>query len=400
MLAGMRERRPFQPPEILLLGPGPSPVPPQVAAAMAAPTLGHLDPEFAALMDRVQADLRVVLGTQNRFTLPISGTGSAGMEAALVNLVEPGDRVVVGVHGVFGARIADLVARLGGEAVVVRAEFGAALDQEAVAAAIAAGDTKLCAFVHAETSTGVLQPSEGIVAAARTAGALVLADCVTSLGGTPVAIDASGFDAVFSGTQKCLSVPPGLAPLSLSERALERVAARQRTTTSWYLDVELLSAYWREGRERVYHHTAPVQMVYGLARGLDLVLDEGLDARFARHRAVAAALYRGLEPLGLECAVPLALRTPMLTAVRIPDGVDEPALRRHLREVWRIEVGGGLGAWKGRAIRIGLMGHGARLENVLRVLTALGDALRIAGRPADVSTALAAAANGYRFDPV
>lgn len=391
MLVPMSARAPFQPSEVLLLGPGPSPVPPEVLTAMAGPTLGHLDPEFLALMDRVQQDLRDLLGTGNRFTIPISGTGSAGMEAAIVNLVEPGDRVVVGVNGVFGGRIADLVERQGGEAVVVRAEFGEALDQEAVAAAIRDGGTRLVAFVHAETSTGVLQPFDGIVTAAHEAGALVLADCVTSLGGVAVDMDARGIDAVYAGTQKCLSVPPGLAPFSLSERAFDRISRRARPATSWYLDVGLLSSYWREGGDRVYHHTAPVQMVYALARGLDLALGEGLEARYARHRDAAEALYRGLEVLGLRCAVEPALRTPMLTSVRIPEDVDEAGLRRHLRAVHRIEIGGGLGAFKGRVVRIGLMGHGARRDCVLRVLAGLGEGLRAMGRDVDVGAALRAA---------
>lgn len=387
----MGDRVPFRPSEVLLLGPGPSPVAPEVSAALAGPALGHLDPEFVGLMDRVQQDLRALFGTANRFTIPISGTGSAGMEAAVVNLLEPGDRAVIGVHGVFGRRMVDLAERQGAEVVAVEAPFGDALDQGAMQRAILGGPTRLVGFVHAETSTGVLQPFDGIVAAAREVGALVLADCVTSLGGTAVEADAHGLDAVYSGTQKCLSVPPGLAPLTLSDRAVERATSRRRKPGSWYLDVGLLSAYWRDGGgDRVYHHTAPVQMVYGLARGLDLVFDEGLEARYARHRAVAAALYRGLEVLGLRCLVAPELRTPMLTSIAVPDGVDEVGLRRHLREQHRIEVGGGLGTWKGRALRVGLMGHGARGDCVRRLVAGLGDGLARAGRPADVAAALRA----------
>ena len=385
----MAPRAPFSPSEVLLLGPGPSPVPPPVAIAMAGPTLGHLDPEFIELMDRVQADLRSVFGTTNRFTLPISGTGSAGMEAAVVNLVAPGERVVVGVHGVFGTRLVELVERQGGIAVPVTAAFGEALDPEAMRAAIRGGDTAVVAFVHAETSTGVLQPSADLVAAAREAGALVLADCVTSVGGMPLDIDSLGFDAVYAGTQKCLSVPPGLAPFSLSDRAVER--ARSRRSSSWYFDVGLLSAYWDAGSSRVYHHTAPVQMVYGLARGLDLVLDEGLAAVGERHAAAARALYAGLDALGLDCMVrDPRLRTPMLTSIRVPDGVDEGFVRRHLRLAHRIEIGGGLGPWKGQAWRVGLMGHGARLGAVRALIAGLGDALARAGRRVDLSAALTA----------
>jgi alanine-glyoxylate transaminase/serine-glyoxylate transaminase/serine-pyruvate transaminase len=358
---------------------------------MAAPTIGHLDPEFLALMERVQADLRSVMGTRNRLTLPISGTGSAGMEAAITNLVEPGDRVVVGIHGVFGGRLAELVRRQGGELVEVRAEFGSALDQEALVRAIDSGPTSLVAFVHAETSTGVLQPFDAIVRAARDAGALVLADCVTSLGGVPVDADTSGFDAVYSGTQKCLSVPPGLSPFSLSPRAMEKVAARRSPPTSWYLDVGLLAGYWDADSARVYHHTAPIQMVYGLAAGLDEILEEGLEARFARHRHVGEALWSGLAALGLSCAVDPSLRLPMLTSVVVPDGIDEKSVRRHLRDVHRIEIGGGLGSLAGRTWRIGLMGHGARLDCVLRVLAALADALAHQGFRCDPAAALNAA---------
>lgn len=376
-------------PELLLLGPGPSPVSPRTLAALSSPLLGHLDPAFLELMDGVQGDLRTVFGTENAFTLPVSGTGSAGMDLCLVNLVEPGDRVVIGTHGVFGGRMKDLVQRLGGEVVEVTAEFGTALDPAAMIAAIDAGPTRLVAFVHAETSTGVLMDPEPIAKAARQAGALVLLDCVTSLGGAPVQLDAWGIDAAFSGTQKCLSVPPGLAPVSLSERAIERIGARSARPPSWYLDVGLLNGYW--GGERVYHHTAPISMVYGLASGLQQALEEGLPARFARHREVAAALYRGLEPLGLRPLVAAAQRTPMLTTVVLPDGFDEVAARRAIRDRHRIEVGGGLGSLKGRVWRIGLMGHGAQLISVTRVLTAMGEQLRVAGQPADISAAIAAA---------
>lgn len=376
-------------PEILLLGPGPSPVSARTLSALGSPLLGHLDPAFLALMDEVQADLRTLFGTANAFTLPVSGTGSAGMDLCLVNLVEPGDRVVIGTHGVFGGRMKDLVERLGGEVIEVRAEFGQSLDDAAVVAAIQAGPTRLVAVVHAETSTGVLMDPTSIARAARDAGALMMLDCVTSLGGVPVKLDAWGIDAAFSGTQKCLSVPPGLAPLSLSERALERIAKRSSRPPSWYLDVGLLNGYW--GGDRVYHHTAPVSMIYALAAGLRQVHEEGLELRFDRHREVAAALYRGLEPLGLGCLVASSERTPMLTTVSLPDGFDEATARRTIRDRHRIEIGGGLGSLKGRVWRIGLMGHGARMTSVTRVLTAMGDVLREAGHATDVSAAIAAA---------
>lgn len=382
-------RAPFVPSEVLLLGPGPSPVSHRVRAAQAAPLLGHLDAEFLALMERVQEDLRRLYETRNRFTLPISATGSAGMEACIVNLVEPGDRVVVGIHGVFGERMRDIAERQGADTVVVRAEYGTALPVEQMIAAIRGGDTKLVGFVHAETSTGVLQPPVDIARAAKQAGALLMLDCVTSLAGTRVSLDDWQVDAAYSGTQKCLSVPPGLSPLSFSAAALAKAAARSPRCTSWYLDANLLAGYW--GSDRVYHHTAPISAVYGLAAGLDDVFEEGLAARIDRHRDVAGALYRGLDALGLRCLVPPALRTPMLTSVCVPANVDEATVRKHLRVAHQIEIGGGLGSLKGKVWRIGLMGFGARRDCVARVLAGLADALTRAGHACDASAALRAA---------
>ncbi len=380
-------------PSLLLLGPGPSPVASPVRLAMAQPVVGHLDPEFIALMDRVQNGLRDLFGTENRFTLPISGTGSAGMEAAIVNLVEPGDRVVIGIHGVFGGRMRELAERQGGKVVAVEQEFGKPLDPDAMIEAIQGGRTKLVGFVHAETSTGVLQPLDEIAEAAQAEGALVLLDCVTSLGGAPVHLDALGIDAAYSGTQKCLSVPPGLSPLSLSDAAFDKIRGRKQKPTSWYLDVELLSGYWGQG-QRAYHHTAPISMVYALAAGLDAALDEGLDARYARHRDVAARLYRGLAALGLECLVEGSFRTPMLTSICVPVGVDEVAVRQRLRQVHMIEIGGGLGPLAGKIWRVGLMGEGARPEVVSRLLAALGESLAHQGHGVDIAGGLAAAGEG------
>jgi len=376
-------------PELLLLGPGPSPASPTILSALGSPLLGHLDPAFLELMDEVQADLRATFGTRNAFTLPVSGTGSSGMDLCLVNLVEPGDRVVIGTHGVFGGRMKDLAQRLGAEVVEVTAEFGESLDVDEIVAAIHAGPTQLVAVVHAETSTGVLMDPAPVAEAAAQAGALMMLDCVTSLAGAPVTLDAWGIDAAFSGTQKCLSVPPGLAPLSLSARAVEKISNRAQRPPSWYLDVGLLNGYW--GGERVYHHTAPVSMVYALAAGLREVKEEGLDARFARHREVAAALYRGLEPLGLRCLVADGARTPMLTTIVLPDGLDEAVARRVIRDRHGIEIGGGLGSLKGRVWRVGLMGHGARMASVTRVLEAMGDVLGEAGQSVDVAASIAAA---------
>ncbi len=363
-------------PPRLLLGPGPSNVHPSVLAAMAQPLAGHLDPAFLALLDEVQANLRTLFGTQNAMTLPISATGSAGMEACLVNLLEPGDRIVVGVNGVFGGRMCDVAARAGAEVTRVDSEPGTILEPAAMAEAIARVKPKVVAFVHAETSTGVLQPVEAIAAAAREAGAFVVLDCVTSLGGLPVRLDDWGIDAAYSGTQKCLACPPGLSPVSFSDRALDAVRARSRPVQSWFLDVTLLAGYF--GGERVYHHTAPISAILGLTQGLRLVIAEGLDARAARHRDAAASLYAGLAPLGFTPLVAEEHRLPPLSTMRLPDsvlgwngGAGEAGLRRRLLDGHDIEVGGGLGPLAGKVWRVGLMGENARKENVDRLVGAL-----------------------------
>jgi alanine-glyoxylate transaminase/serine-glyoxylate transaminase/serine-pyruvate transaminase len=359
-------------PERLLLGPGPSNVSPRVLAALGQPLLGHLDPAFLAIADEVQERLRRLFGTANDLTLPLSATGSAGMEACLANLLERGDEIVVGVAGVFGERMCDVAARIGARVTRVETEPGTALDADAMASAIARVRPRVVSFVHAETSTGVLQPVPEIARAAREAGAYVVLDCVTSLGGLPLAIDAWGVDAVYSGTQKCLSCPPGLSPASFSPRGLERVRGRATPVQSWYLDVTLLSAYF--GEKRVYHHTAPISAIYGLAEGLRIVEEEGMEARAARHRQAAAALVEGLRPLGFEPLVAEPVRLPTLTSVRLPERVaaaGEAALRRRLLDAHGIEVGGGLGKLAGRIWRIGLMGENARVANVERLLGAL-----------------------------
>ena len=356
----------------LLLGPGPSNPHPRVLAALAAPLLGHLDPAFLAVLDETQARLRGLFGTQNPLTLPLSATGSGGMEACLANLLEPGDAAVIGVAGVFGERMCEVARRIGARIERVEAEPGTALAPEAMADAIARVQPHLVAFVHAETSTGVLQPVEAIATAARRAGALLVLDCVTSLGGLPVTLDAWGVDAAYSGTQKCLSCPPGLSPVSFSERALERVRARRTPVQSWYFDVTLLSAYY--GSERVYHHTAPISMMYGLAEALRVVDEEGMAAREARHRAAAAALIERLAPLGFTPLVAPDVRLPTLTTLRLPDSVlarGEVKLRRRLLDEHGIEVGGGLGKLAGGVWRVGLMGENARVENVERLADAL-----------------------------
>jgi alanine-glyoxylate transaminase/serine-glyoxylate transaminase/serine-pyruvate transaminase len=360
-------------PQRLLLGPGPSNVDPRVLEAMSRPLLGHLDPEFIALLDRLKTGLRTLFGTANELTLPISATGSAGMEAALVNLLEPGDTIVVGVHGVFGGRMAEVARRAGAEVTSVEAPWGTALDPNAMAEAIARVKPRVVAFVHAETSTGVCQPVEAIAASAHDHGALVILDCVTSLAGLPVELDTWQIDAAYSGTQKCLSCAPGLSPVSFSARAVERVGERRSAVQSWYLDVSLLAGYFG-GETRVYHHTAPISAIYGLAAGIDLVLDEGLPARFERHARAAAQLVEGLEPLGFEPLVASRERLPMLTSVRLPERVrklGDASVRRRLLEEHGIEVGAGLGPLAGEIWRIGLMGQNARPEPVERLLEAL-----------------------------
>ncbi len=360
-------------PERLLLGPGPSNAHPSVLEAMGRPLLGHLDPEFIALLDRVNEGLRSVFGTTNALTLPISATGSAGMEAALVNLLEPGDAIVIGVAGVFGGRMAEVARRAGARVSTVEAEWGQALDADAMRDAIRRTSPRVVAFVHAETSTGVCQPVEAIAAAAREVGSMVVLDCVTSLAGRPVELDAWGIDAAYSGSQKCLSCPPGLSPVSFSTRAVDHVRARKAPVQSWFLDLGLLAGYYG-GEQRVYHHTAPITAIYGLAAGLDRVLEEGLPARFERHRRAAARLVEGLEPLGFTPLVAAPDRLPMLTSVRLPARVEErgeAAVRARLLAEFGIEVGAGLGPLAGRIWRIGLMGENARAEAVDRLLEAL-----------------------------
>jgi alanine-glyoxylate transaminase/serine-glyoxylate transaminase/serine-pyruvate transaminase len=349
-------------------------VPASVRAALAQPLVGHLDPAFLAVLDDVQQGLRTLFGTASPLTLPLSATGSAGMEACLVNLLERGDRVLVGVAGVFGSRMCDVASRAGADVVRVDAEPGTTLDAAAMRAAIERTRPKVVAFVHAETSTGVLQPVEEIAAAAREAGAFVVLDCVTSLGGVPLAIDAWGIDAVYSGTQKCLSCPPGLSPASFSPRAVEAVRSRRTPVQSWYFDITLLAGYF--GGERIYHHTAPVSAVLGLAEGIRLVLAEGIEARAARHREAASSLIAAVGPLGFTPLVAERDRLPPLTSLRLPERVTrrpggEAALRRALLERHGIEVGGGLGPLAGRIWRIGLMGENARKENVERLVGAL-----------------------------
>jgi alanine-glyoxylate transaminase/serine-glyoxylate transaminase/serine-pyruvate transaminase len=359
----------FHPPRRILMGPGPSDVAPSVLEAMRQPLVGHLDPAFVALMEEVKTMLRAVFQTQNAMTFPVSGTGSAGMEFCFVNLIEPGDEVVIGVNGVFGARMCDVAQRCGGRVIKVEAEWGKIIEPTQVAAVLQTCRPKLVAVVHAETSTGVLTPVEEISRLAHAAGALVVLDTVTSLAGCPVALDAWQVDAAYSGTQKCLSAPPGLAPVSLNDRALRVAGARKTKVQSWYLDVNLLANYW--GQDRVYHHTAPITMNYALHEALRLVLAEGLENRWRRHRDNHELLRQGLADLGLSITSQPGHQLWQLNSVGVPAGVDEAAIRKRLLDEFNIEVGAGLGPLKGKVWRVGLMGETAKPENVRRLLEAL-----------------------------
>lgn len=370
----------LSPSERLLLGPGPSNCHPRVLRALASPLLGHMDPEFMALLDQTSAMLRALFRTKNALTLAISATGSAGMETCLGNLLEPGDKALVCVNGVFGNRMCDIVERLGVNLVRLDAEWGTAFAEDTVCAAIARERPALVAIVHAETSTGVRQPVADIGACAREHGALFVLDTVTSLGGCPVEIDAWGVDAAYSGTQKCLSCPPGLSPVTFSERALERIRRRSRKNSSWYLDLALIMNYW--GGDRAYHHTAPVSMVFALREALRLIGEEGLEVRWARHERNHGALAAGLEALGLALPVVPARRLWMLNAVSVPAGVDESAVRKGLLQRYGIEIGAGLGPLAGKIWRIGLMGHSSSRANVVQLLAALRAELAAQGRPA------------------
>lgn len=375
------------------MGPGPSDVHPRVLAAMAKPTVGHLDPYYLKLMDEMQYMLRRLFRTKNELTMAISGTGSAGQEAAIVNLIEPGDSAVVCVNGVFGMRMADMAERAGAEVTRVERPWGEIFSPDDLKDALTKAKPKVVAIVMAETSTGAWQPIPEISDLVHDAGALLLVDAVTALGGIPVEVDAWNIDAIYSGTQKCLSCPPGLAPVSFSPRAFEAIDRRHVPVQSWYLDVSMLASYW--GEARVYHHTAPINMTYALYEALQLIHEEGLEACHHRHRRHHEALAAGLSALGIEYTAQEGHRLPQLNAVRIPVGVDDAAVRRGLLERFGIEIGGGLGAFKGKVWRIGLMGHAARANNVLLLLAALEQLLAEQGHPFDHGVGVAAANGCY-----
>ncbi len=355
---------------VLLMGPGPSCVPPPVYQALSRPTIGHLDPRFIRIMDEIKLQLRQVMQTENSLTIPISGTGSAGMETCFVNLVEPGDRTLILRNGVFGNRMADVASRLGASVETLDFEWGKPVNVAQVEEQLRDGPYAMIAIVHAETSTGVCNPVAEVGSLVSGTGALYLVDAVTSLGGMPVAMDEWHADALYSGTQKCLSCPPGLAPVSFSDRAVAKLQARPSKVPNWYLDLTLLHDYW-EGATRAYHHTAPINMLYGLYQALHCILEEGLEAVHRRHQAAHQQLVEGLEALGLEMLVDPSARLPMLNAVKVPEGVAEAVVRKALLDEHDIEIGAGLGPLAGQVWRIGIMGHTARPDHVDRFLTAL-----------------------------
>jgi len=366
----------FNPPVRTLMGPGPSDVHPRVLAAMARPTIGHLDPKFVEMMDEVKGLLQYAFQTKNELTMPVSAPGSAGMETCFVNLVEPGDKVIVCVNGVFGGRMKENVERLGGVAVVVEDAWGEPVDPNKVEDAFKKNpDARLLAFVQAETSTGARSDAKTLVEIAHRHHALTIVDAVTSLGGSPLKVDEWHIDAIYSGTQKCLSCPPGLSPVSFSERAVEKIKARKSKVASWFLDLTLVMGYWGAGAKRTYHHTAPVNALYGLHEALIMLKEEGLENSWARHERNHRELRTGLEDLGFGYIGRDGYRLPQLNAVTLPAGVDETRLRQILLNEFNLEIGAGLGALAGKIVRIGLMGYASSNKNVMLCLGALESAL-------------------------
>lgn len=384
---------PLNPPIRTLLGPGPSDIHPRVLQAIGKNTVGHLDPYYLQLMDASQKMLRALFRTENRMTFSVSATGSAGMEATVVNLIEPGDSMIVCVNGVFGTRMCDVAERAGAWVTKLERPWGEVFTPEDLQDALAKAKPKVVGIVMAETSTGAWQPIEAISQLVHDSGAMLLVDAVTALGGVPVEVDAWGIDAIYSGSQKCLSCPPGLAPVSFNERAMETILSRKTKVQSWYLDVTMLASYW--GSDRVYHHTAPINMSYALYEALQVIHEEGLESCFARHMLNHRALKAGLSALGIEYSAQEGHQLPMLNAVRIPDGVDDVRVRGDLLNRFGIEIGSGLGAFKGKVWRIGLMGYGSRPANVLLFLAALEQLLAEQGYPFDHGSSIAAATGRY-----
>jgi len=382
----------FHPPVRTLMGPGPSDVHPRILEALGRPTLGHLDPLFVGMMDELKSLLKYAFNTENELTLPISAPGSAGMEACFVNLVESGDTVIVCINGVFGTRMRENVTRIGATAVTVDGEWGKPVDPAQLEEALKAHpEAKVVAFVHAETSTGALSDAKTLCALARQYDCLSIVDAVTSLGGVELRVDDWGIDAIYSGSQKCLSCTPGLSPVSFSDAAIAAIKARKHPVQSWFLDMNLILGYWGEGGKRAYHHTAPVNALYGLHESLVMLQEEGLENAWARHRRMHNALAAGLESLGMRFVVDADSRLPQLNSVYIPEGVDDAAVRQQLLADHNLEIGAGLGDFAGKVWRIGLMGYSARMENIELLLASLAEAMQAQGYDCDPEAALAAA---------
>jgi len=383
----------FNPPVRTLMGPGPSDVHPRVTAAMARPTIGHLDPAFVDMMDEVKAMLQYAFQTENELTIPVSAPGSAGMETCFVNLVEPGDKVIVCQNGVFGGRMKENVERSGGTAIMVQDDWGKPVDPQKLEDALKANpDARLVAFVHAETSTGVQSDAKLLCEIAHRHDCLVIVDAVTSLGGTPLKVDEWGIDAIYSGTQKCLSCTPGLSPVSFSTAAQEKIRNRKTPVQSWFLDLNLVMGYWGEGAKRAYHHTAPINPLYALHESLVMLKEEGLTQAWERHRKNHESLKAGLEAMGLTFLVDPEYRLPQLNAVSVPEGIDEAEVRKRLLNEYGLEIGAGLGALAGKVWRIGLMGYSSNPKNVLFCLSALDKVLTDLKAPINQGAALAAIA--------
>ncbi|MES1981859.1 MAG: alanine--glyoxylate aminotransferase family protein [Pseudomonadota bacterium] len=384
----------FHPPQRILMGPGPSDVSARVLEALSRPTIGHLDPLFVDLMDEMKELLKYAFQTTNELTMPVSAPGSAGMETCFVNLVEPGDKVIICQNGVFGGRMKENVERCGGVAVMVQDDWGRAVDANKLKDALKANpDAKVVAFVHAETSTGAMSDAKTLVALAHEHGCLTIADAVTSLGGSPLKVDEWGIDAIYSGTQKCLSCTPGLSPVSFSPRALEKIKNRKSKVQSWFLDLNLVMGYWGAATKRAYHHTAPINALYGLHEALVILQEEGLENSWARHRKNHLALRAGFEAMGLQFVVPEAERLPQLNAISIPAGVDDAAVRSTLLKDYELEIGAGLGVMAGKVWRFGLMGHASNSRNILVCLGALDDVLGRMNAPIQRGVAVAAIHN-------
>ncbi|MFQ5468715.1 MAG: pyridoxal-phosphate-dependent aminotransferase family protein [Gammaproteobacteria bacterium] len=386
----------FHPPQRILMGPGPSDVNPRILEAMSRPTIGHLDPAFVSMMEELKALLQYAYQTKNALTMPVSAPGSAGMETCFVNLVEPGDKVIVCQNGVFGGRMKENVVRCGGEAVMVEDEWGTVVDPDKLEDTLKANrDARVVAFVHAETSTGAQSDAETLVKLAHEYDCVTIVDAVTSLGGTPLRVDEWEIDAIYSGTQKCLSCTPGLSPVSFNDRAQEVVRQRKSPVQSWFLDLNLVMAYWGGEGKRAYHHTAPINALYGLHEALCVLQQETLESSWQRHQLNHQALRAGLEAMGLEFVVNEKDRLPQLNAISIPDGVNDVSVRSQLLKKYGLEIGAGLGVMAGKVWRIGLMGYSSNERNVLLCLSALEEVLSEMGAPVNTGVALVAANRIY-----